>query len=153
VVLLARPHGLNVLAAQPASNKVATEGYPAGYPGRSLGAATISALVSRCLSATGIRFLGILFPQGIGLPSRSAYRPVVGHTDVAPDPDGVSMFRTRETRLRLGALYTPGTAVSTRPFKVHDRRLPHHNDKVPVCPPLPPDADSSADEASARVSG
>ena len=33
----------------------------------------------------------------------------------------------RETRLGLGALFTPGTAVSTRPRRVRDRRLPHHN--------------------------
>ncbi len=45
-------------------------------------------LVSRRLSATGIRFLGILFPQGIRLPSRSAYRRAIGYTDAVPDPDG-----------------------------------------------------------------
>ena len=31
------------------------------------------------------------------------------------DPDGVSMFRTRETRLAQGALCTPGRAVPARP--------------------------------------
>jgi hypothetical protein len=34
------------------------------------------------------------------------------------------MFRTRETRLDLGALCTPGAAVSARPVIVPDRRLP-----------------------------
>jgi len=29
--------------------------------------------ISCCLSATGIRFLGVLFPHGIQLSSRSAY--------------------------------------------------------------------------------
>jgi hypothetical protein len=43
------------------------------------------------------------------------------------DPGGFSMFRMRETRLGLGALFTPGTTVSTRPRRVRDRRLPHHN--------------------------
>jgi hypothetical protein len=43
------------------------------------------------------------------------------------DPGGFSMFRMRETRLGLGALSTPGTTVSTRPRRVRDRRLPHHN--------------------------
>jgi len=52
--------------------------------------------------------LGILSRQGIRPPLRSAYR------DTVPDPDGVYMFRTRETRLGPGALCTPGTAVPAR---------------------------------------
>ena len=40
------------------------------------------------------------------------------------DPSGVSMFRTREMRLGPGALYTPGTAVPSRPGTFPDRRLP-----------------------------
>jgi hypothetical protein len=44
------------------------------------------------------------------------------------------MFRTRETRLGLDVLYTPGTAVFTRPRMLHDRRLPHHNGIVPISP-------------------
>ena len=43
------------------------------------------------------------------------------------DPDGVSAFRTHETRLGLGAPYTPGTAVSTRPRTILGRRLPPSN--------------------------
>jgi hypothetical protein len=68
--------------------------------------------VSRRLSAAGVCFLGILFPPGdrafvtVGLPA---------HRTGALDPVGVSMFSTCETRLGLGALRTPGTAVSTRP--------------------------------------
>jgi hypothetical protein len=61
------------------------------------------------------------------------------------------MFRTRETRLGLDVLYTPGTAVSTRSRMLHDRRLPHRNGIVPVSPALHPDPESSADEASARI--
>src|SRR5664280_2826525 len=60
--------------------------------------------------------------QGTGPSSRSAYRCAS-----TPDPVGVSMFHTRKTRLGLGVRYTPGTAVSTRPRILHDRRLPHHN--------------------------
>jgi hypothetical protein len=37
------------------------------------------------------------------------------------------MFRTRETRLAQGALFTPGAAVSTRPVNLPGRRLPHRN--------------------------
>jgi hypothetical protein len=75
--------------------------------------------------------------QGVGPPLRLAYRPAPGKPESVPDPDGFSMFRTRETRLGLGALYTPGTAVSTRPRMLHDRRLPHHSGNVPICPALP----------------
>ena len=66
----------------------------------------MTARVSRCLSAAGIRFLGILSRPGLVPLSRSAYRTATG-----ADPSGVSMFRTRETRLGPGALFTPGTAV------------------------------------------
>jgi len=80
---------------------------------------------------------------------RSCGRPT---SALAPDPDGVSMFRTRETRLGKDVLYTPGTAVSTRPRILHDRRLPHHNGTVPISPALPPGPESHADEASSRIS-
>ena len=71
----------------------------------------MTALVSCCLSAAGIRFLGILSRPGIPPLLRSAYRAATG----GADPSGVSMFRTRETRLGPGALSTPGTAVPARP--------------------------------------
>ena len=67
----------------------------------------MTALVSCCLSATGVRFLGILSRPGIPPLLRSAYRTASS----GADPSGVSMFRTRETRLGPGALFTPGTAV------------------------------------------
>jgi hypothetical protein len=75
---------------------------------------------SCCLSAAGIRFLGILSRPGIPPLLRSAYRPPPG----GADPSGVSMFRTRETRLGPGALFTPGTAVPSRPVNLPDRRTP-----------------------------
>ena len=50
-------------------------------------------LVSRCLSAAGIRFPGHPVPPDIPPLLRSAYR----HPGV-PDHDGVSTFRTREQR-------------------------------------------------------
>jgi hypothetical protein len=87
-------------------------------------------------------------PCGRLTGTRSGIKP-----DGVPDPDGFSMFRTRETWLGLGALYTPGTAVSTRPRRIHDRRLPHRNGRIPVCPALLSDPDSYTDEASSRVSG
>ena len=69
------------------------------------------ALVSCCLSAAGIRFLGILSRPGLPPLLRSAYRTAAG----GADPSGVSMFRTREIRPGPGALCTPGTAVPARP--------------------------------------
>ena len=80
-------------------------------------------MLSCCLSAAGIRFLSILSRPGIPPPSRSAYHAAT----CGADPDEVSMFRTRETRLAQGALFTPGTAVSTRPVILPGRRLPHRN--------------------------
>jgi hypothetical protein len=71
----------------------------------------MTALVSCCLSAAGIRFLGILSRPGIPPLLRSAYRAAAGGTD----PSGVSMFRTHEMRPGPGALCTPGTAVPARP--------------------------------------
>jgi hypothetical protein len=49
-------------------------------------------VVSRCLSATGIRFSVILFPPG------SWALLTVGLPDLSPDPDGVTAFRTHEQR-------------------------------------------------------
>jgi hypothetical protein len=69
----------------------------------------MTTLVSRCLSAAGIRFLGILSRPGIPPLLRSAYRAASG-----ADPSRVSMFRTRETRPGPGALCTPGTTVPAR---------------------------------------
>ena len=77
---------------------------PTGEPG-------MTTLVSCCLSAAGIRFLGILSRPGLPPLLRSAYRTAAG----GADPSGVSMFRTREIRPGPGALCTPGTAVPARP--------------------------------------
>jgi hypothetical protein len=81
----------------------------------------MTALVSCCLSAAGIGFLGIL--------SRLVFRPSYDRPTSTKvlDHDGVSMFRTRETRLGPGALSTPGTAVPSRPGAIPDRRLPPCN--------------------------
>ena len=79
--------------------------------------------LSRCLSAAGVRFLGILSRPGIQPPLRSACHAATG----GADPDEVSMFRTRETRLAQGALFTPGTAVSTATGDLPAARLPHRN--------------------------
>ena len=64
---------------------------------------------SRCLSATGIRFLGIPVP-----PGNSAFLTVgLPNTTACPDPFGFSTFRTSQIR-RVGRPLHPGTAVFTR---------------------------------------
>jgi hypothetical protein len=76
------------------------------------------------------------FASWASCPARG-FRPPCDRPTAPPassaDPDGVSVFRTRETRLGLGALCTPGAAVPARPVIVPGRRLPHHNGT-----PLPP---------------
>ena len=57
--------------------------------------------------------LGHPFPPGVPPLLRSAYRQ-----PQLADHDGVSVFRTRETRPGPGALYTPGTAVPAQ-ARVH----------------------------------
>jgi hypothetical protein len=70
--------------------------------------------VSCCLSAAGIRFLGLPVPPGdsaflaIGLPFTAE--------GACWDLDGVSMFRTNEIRVGSGAPFTPGQRCS------HSRR-------------------------------
>jgi hypothetical protein len=78
---------------------------------------------SCCLSTAGFRFLGILFrARALGL---SRVQLTGNHLEqYVPDPDGVPVFHACETRLGLGALCTPRTAVSTRPRSVLGRRLP-----------------------------
>ena len=67
------------------------------------------------------------------------------------DPSGVSMFRTRETRLGPGALFTPGTAVPTRPVNLPDRRTPTFTGQSLFTPVNHPAPRCNCDEASSRV--
>jgi hypothetical protein len=112
---------------------------PGGEPG-------ITARVSCCLSAAGLRFLGILSRPGIPPLLRSAYRTASS----GADPSGVSMFRTRETRLAQGALCTPGAAVSTGPV-VLPAAACRISTASPCRPGLQPAPGRIIDEASARV--
>ena len=67
------------------------------------------------------------------------------------DPSGFSMFRTRETRLGPGALFTPGTAVPSRPVNLPDRRTPPSSGRS-LFTPVPHSAPGcNCDEASTRV--
>jgi hypothetical protein len=67
------------------------------------------------------------------------------------DPRGVSMFRTRETRLGPGALFTPGTAVPSRPANLPDRRTPPSSGRSLFTPVRQSAPGCNRDEASARV--
>ena len=78
---------------------------------------------SRLLSPFGHRrwLLGHpVLAKEVQLPLRSAYHPKSHGVDL----DEVPMFRTCETRLGEGVLWTPGTAVSPRPSALLSRRLP-----------------------------
>ena len=87
--------------------------YPASYAGRPAEEPAMLPRFPVAFRRTGIRFLGILFPPGIPPSLPPAYRQ-----PVAPDPDGVSTFRMRETATGVGAPSTPGPAVFTRPAKI-----------------------------------
>jgi hypothetical protein len=73
--------------------------------------------------STGQDGAGFLLPfgrrpslPGASCPARG-FRPSYDRPTAltSADPSGVSMFRTHETRLGPDALFTPGTAVPTRP--------------------------------------
>jgi hypothetical protein len=104
--------------------------YPASYTNRSAGADRPRPLSCR-LSAAGLRFLGILYPPGTWAFVTSGLPPP---TNGVADPDGVSAFRTHETRLGLGAPCTPGTVVSTRPHSILGRHRPPSNGPAPCHP-------------------
>jgi hypothetical protein len=104
--------------------------YPASYTNRSAGADRPRPLSCR-LSAAGLRFLGILYPPGTWAFVTSGLPPP---TNGVADPDGVSVFRTHETRLGLGAPCTPGTVVSTRPHSILGRHRPPSNGPAPCHP-------------------
>ena len=98
--------------------------HPAGGPALTLP-------LSRCLSAVGIRFLGVLFPPGtrafltVSLPATPRLAP--------PDPDGVSTFRAHETRPGRVSSLPRGRRCSRGHRRVRGRRLPPCNGW-----PLPP---------------
>jgi hypothetical protein len=120
--------------------------YPASYAAPPAGEPGMTARVSCCLSAAGLRFLGILSRPGIPPLLRSAYRTASS----GADPSGVSMFRTRETRLAQGALCTPGAAVPTRPV-VLPAAACRISTASPCRPGLQPAPGRIIDEASAKV--
>src|SRR5260370_30975768 len=84
--------------------------------------AGLIASLSRCLSATGVRFLGILFrARELGSP----YGRLTGPPEGRPDPDGVSGYRTHWSPPGPGAFCPPRTAGAARPSDILPRRPPH----------------------------
>jgi hypothetical protein len=78
---------------------------------------------------------------------RSTRRPIPQRLD----PSQVSMFHTRETRLGLAVLSTPGAAVSTRPEE-HLRPPPAASQRpAPATLCSNPSPGRLLDEASARI--
>ena len=110
--------------------------------------------------STGKDGAGFLLPFGrrpslLGHPVPPAgFRPSYDRPTAPPaggaDPSGVSMFRTRETRLAQGALCTPGAAVPARPVI-----LPAAACRISTACPCRPGLQLAPgriiDEASARV--
>ncbi len=76
------------------------------------GGASHDAVVSCCLSATGIRLLGILLP-----PRSSAPLTVGLPSNQRLDPTGISTFRTSESRPDWVPSLPRGPAVLTRPVR------------------------------------
>jgi hypothetical protein len=106
-------------------------------------------MVSRCLSAAGIRFSVIRFPPGswalltVGLP---------GTPLASPDPDGVTTFRTHELRsgwapsVPRGRRCSSRTGATTRPAPAASQR------QRPCTPPTIPPTRISLNEASTKGS-
>ncbi len=103
------------------------------------------AVVSRCLSAAGLRFPVILSRQGF----RPSYDRPTGAK--APDHDGVSVFRTREIRPEWAPSLPRDRRCSCGPPEVLARRLPPSCGTGPAprrCRHL---SGAAVHEASARV--
>jgi hypothetical protein len=123
--------------------------YPPSYSwNRPVGGPAPVVPLSCCLSAGGLRFLGVLFPPRdwalltVGLPPRPSGRG---------GPDGVLTFRTHETRPgRVPSL--PRRRRCPRDHRiVLGRRLPTLSGWPLVTPAPRPDPGSCRNEASARV--
>lgn len=101
--------------------------------------------ISCFLSATGIRFLGLPVPaEELSFP-RS--RPT-GHRD--PDSNGISTFRTSETRPGWVPSLSRGGGVLLAGVTSTSQRLPLLNGQP--CTPLPHSVDRAWDhETSSRV--
>src|SRR6266540_3756472 len=103
--------------------------YPAGYPTTIQEKDLVTQLsVSRCLSTTGIRFLGTLsrreFRPDHSRPTSTAHAYL--RTRCGPRR-GFTTFHTRETRTGPGALFTPRMTVFAGHRVVRSRRLPPPN--------------------------
>src|SRR6266508_5129027 len=140
LALRSRGIGLFVFKGSPASRQPAFAArhqarYPAGYPERPRGERPRRPGFP---SPFGHRhsLLGHPVPaQGFSSP-HGRLTDVLQHEAGHPGPDGVSTFRTRKTRLGLGALCIPGTTVSTR-SSLCPRPPPTASQRQCPCPPSP----------------
>jgi hypothetical protein len=105
--------------------------------------------VSRRLSATGICFLGVLFPPGTSAPLSVGPPPPPGWQPGGADPDGVPTLHMREIAGRVGCLLYPGGGgVPATVVPSPGRRLPRHSGQ-PLFTPVPrPDPGCVRNEAS-----
>ena len=102
-------------------------------------------MVSRCLSATGIRFSVILYPP------RELGPPHGRLTGRRPDPDGVSAFRTHELRPGWAPSIPRGRRCSSRPMATSGRRLPLRSGQSLHPAPASITAGPALNEESTRV--
>src|SRR6266516_4882423 len=125
-----------------------TGGYPASYTRRPAEEPATSPRFP-------VAFRPPAFASGASLLAREL-RPSYDRPTGRPvlrrlDPDQVSVFHTRETRLGLAVLSTPGTAVSTRPQE-HLWPPPAASQRpAPATLCSNPSPGRSLDEASARI--
>jgi hypothetical protein len=102
-------------------------------------------VVSRCLSAAGIRFSVIRYPPG------SWALLAVGLPDLSPDPDGVTTFRTHELRSGWAPSVPRGRRCSPRTGPLPGQRLPHRSG-MSLYPTTHPTGGDLSDEASTKGS-
>ena len=121
---------------------------PAGYPRRPAGGLVLTLVVSRHLSAAGLRFSAILFPPrswallAVGLPATDSTWPGPRR--------GYRVPHARATT-GVGALFIPGRWCSSRPEAITGRRLPLPNGQSFHPRHLHIRRRGSLDEASTRV--
>jgi hypothetical protein len=140
---------------QPAFAARHTAWYPASYPGPATWRSSHTVLVSCCLSATGVRFLGILCPPGdwalltVGLPAhQQAYRTLTGFpcsARVRHDwgwtssiPRGQRCSHGRDWSTTAACRITTASSLSPR-YCIPTRRvvLTRHHQGFPVSHPMP----------------
>jgi len=111
-----------------------------------------TAPLSCCLSATGIRFLGVLFPPRDSASLTVGLPPHPSHERLSMmDPDGVSTFHTHELRPGRVQLYPGSGGVHTTVDPCSVAACRFSTARSSSSPPPRPDPGSCRNEASPLV--